>query len=236
MRYLALATDYDGTIARHGVVSAGTLAALDRLRDSGRRLVLVTGRELDDIVRIFPELDRFDRVVAENGATVYTPATRGIRDLTEPPPPALLDELRNRGVPLLVGRRIVATVQPHERTVLDVIRDLGLEWHIIFNKGAVMVLPAGVTKATGLVPTLAELNLPPERVIGVGDAENDHAFLSLCGCAVAVAGALPSLKERADIVTTGDDGDGVAELIERVLHDDLRGIGRAPEGETGTAI
>ena len=229
MRYLALATDYDGTIARHGVVSAGTLAALDRLRDSGRRLVLVTGRALDDIVRVFPELDRFDRVVAENGATVYTPAIRGIRDLTEPPPPAFLDELRRRGLPLSVGRRIVATVQPHERAVLDVIRDLGLEWHIIFNKGAVMILPAGVTKATGLVPALTELGIPPERVIGVGDAENDHAFLSLCGCAVAVAGALPSLMERADLVTTGDDGDGVAELIERVLLDDLRGIGRAPE-------
>ncbi len=229
MRYLALATDYDGTIARHGVVSASTLAALARFRASGRRRVLVTGRELDDIVRVFPELDWFDRVVAENGAILYTPSTRAVRHLTEPPSSAFLAELRNRGVPVSVGRRLVATVQPHEGVVLDVIRDLGLEWHIIFNKGAVMILPAGVTKATGLVPALAELGIPPERVIGVGDAENDHAFLSLCGCAVAVAGAIPSLKERADLVTTGEDGDGVAELIGRVLRDDLRGIGRAPE-------
>jgi hypothetical protein len=229
MRYLALATDYDGTIARHGVVSASTLAALARFRASGRRRVLVTGRELDDIVRVFPELDWFDRVVAENGAILYTPSTQAVRHLTEPPSSAFLAELRNRGVPVSVGRRLVATVQPHEGVVLDVIRDLGLEWHIIFNKGAVMILPAGVTKATGLVPALAELGIPPERVIGVGDAENDHAFLSLCGCAVAVAGAIPSLKERADLVTTGEDGDGVAELIGRVLRDDLRGIGRAPE-------
>lgn len=231
MRYLALATDFDGTIARHGVVSANTLAALDRFRASGRRLILVTGRELDDIIRVFPELNWFDRVVAENGASLYTPETRLARHLTEPPPPAFLNELRNRGVPLSVGRRIVATVEPHERVVLDVIRELGLEWHVIFNKGAVMILPAGVTKATGLVPALAELQVPPERVLGVGDAENDHAFLSLCGCAVAVGGALPSLKERADFVTQGDDGDGVAELIDRVLQNDLQGIGRAPDPE-----
>jgi len=76
MRYFALATDYDGTLAHDGVVSATTIAALERLRASGRKLILVTGRELADLLRAFTRIDLFDRVVAENGALIYSPATR----------------------------------------------------------------------------------------------------------------------------------------------------------------
>jgi hypothetical protein len=227
MRYRALATDYDGTIAHHGVVDPSTLAALDRLRASGRTLILVTGRELDDLITIFPQLDRFDRVVAENGALIYRPDTKAIRVLTEPPPDRFVNELKRRGVtPLSVGRTIVATVEPHEHAVLSAIHDLGVEWHVVFNKGSVMVLPSGVTKATGLRPVLAELTIPPEQVVGVGDAENDHAFLAECGCAVAVANALPAVRDRADVVTTKANGAGVTELIDRWLTDGLAGVGR----------
>ena len=91
---------------------------------------------------------------------------------------------------------IVATWEPHEKTVLETIRDCGLELQVIFNKGAVMVLPAGVNKATGLRAALAELNLSPHNAVGVGDAENDHAFLSICECSVAVANALPAVKDE----------------------------------------
>jgi hydroxymethylpyrimidine pyrophosphatase-like HAD family hydrolase len=229
MQYLALATDYDGTLAHDGRVDEPTLAALDRLRDSGRRLLLVTGRELEDLFATFPHCDRFDRVVAENGAVVYRPDTREQRVLTEPPPPRLVAELARRGVlPLSVGRTIVATQKPHEQEVLAVIRQLGLEWHVVFNKGAVMALPPGVTKATGLAAALTELGLPASAVVGVGDAENDHAFLTACGLAVAVANALPAVKERADLVTAGARGAGVAELIDRLLADNLPGVTPKP--------
>jgi hypothetical protein len=228
MRYQALATDYDGTIAHDGVVDGPTLAAMERLRAAGRKLILVTGREFDDLLNIFPELTRFDRVVAENGAIVYDPATKNIRVLTEPPPPRFLGALTERGVPFSVGRTIVATVVPHEHAMLAAIRDLGLEYHLSFNKGSVMALPSGVTKATGLVPAVGDLGIPLERVVGVGDAENDHAFLSMCGCAVAVGNALPAVKDRADLVTAGARGFGVTELIDRMLAEDLKGLGRAP--------
>ncbi len=229
MRYLALATDFDGTLAHDGRVDRPTLAALDRLRASGRRLVLVTGRELDDLLRTFSEIGRFDRVVAENGALLYDPATKTARDLAPPPPPPLLDDLRRRGVPFSVGRSIVATVEPHEHAVLAAIRDLGLEWHVIFNKGSVMALPSGVTKATGLAPALEELGIAPNRVVGVGDAENDHAFLRLCGLSAAVSNALPSLIAAVDLVTAGARGAGVAELIDALLADDLAGVTPSPD-------
>ena len=222
MRYLALCCDYDGTIAHHGRVDEPTLAALKRLRESGRQLVLVTGRELDELQTVFPHLDLFARVVAENGALIYRPETREERLLDEAPPQSFVDKLVGRGVgPISVGRVIVATWEPHEKTVLETIRDCGLELQVIFNKGAVMVLPAGVNKATGLRAALAELNMSPHNAVGVGDAENDHAFLNICECAVAVANALPALKEKADIVTFADHGTGVAELIDEMLADDL---------------
>jgi hypothetical protein len=164
-------------------------------------------------------------VVAENGALLYRPATRQETRLAEPPPPQFVSALRARGVaPISVGRAIVATWHPHEQAVLDVIRELGLELQVIFNKGAVMVLPSGVNKASGFQTALTELGLSAHNAVGIGDAENDHAFLTLCECAVAVANALPTLKERADLVTAGDHGAGVVELVERLLADDLASL------------
>jgi HAD superfamily hydrolase (TIGR01484 family) len=222
MRYLALCCDYDGTIAHHGRVDDATIAALERLRESGRLLLLVTGREIDDLQTVFPRFDLFARIVAENGALIYRPESREERLLDESPPQTFVDKLIERGVgPISVGRVIVATWEPHEKTVLETIRDCGLELQVIFNKGAVMVLPAGVNKATGLRAALAELNLSAHNAVGVGDAENDHAFLSICECSVAVANALPAVKEKADIVTFADHGAGVVQLIDEMLSDDL---------------
>jgi hydroxymethylpyrimidine pyrophosphatase-like HAD family hydrolase len=113
-------------------------------------------------------------------------------------------------------------LRPNEKTIVDVIGKLGLERQVIFNKEAVMVLPTGVNKGTGLVAALQELKFSAHNVVGVGDAENDLSFLSLCECSVAVANALPSLKEQADYTTKADNGDGVTELIEQLLADDLK--------------
>jgi HAD superfamily hydrolase (TIGR01484 family) len=142
MYVLALATDYDGTIAHHGLVDESTIEALSRFKASGRRLVLVTGRDLSDLRRVFADLDLFDRIVAENGALLYDPTADAEQVLTPAPPQLFIERLRQRGVsPLSVGRSIVATWHPNETTVLEVIQELGLELQIIFNKGAVMVLP-----------------------------------------------------------------------------------------------
>jgi hydroxymethylpyrimidine pyrophosphatase-like HAD family hydrolase len=222
VRYHALACDYDGTLATHGRVDDATLAALDRLRASRRKLILVTGRRLPDLMEVFPHADLFDRVVAENGAVVYSPSDRIERTLAEPPPAAFVAALRRRQVsPLALGRVIVATWEPQEAAVLEVIRELGLELQVIFNKGAVMVLPSGVNKASGMDAALADLGLSRHNAVGVGDAENDHAFLARCECSVAVANALPALKQRADLVTAGERGAGVAELIDRLVECDL---------------
>ena len=217
MRYLALATDYDETIAVDGRVDEPTLEALRQAKAAGLRLVLVTGRELTDLFNTFEHADLFERIVAENGAIVYNPATQSVESISSAPPPAFVETLERQFVPLSVGHTIVATVEPYQHQVLAAIHDLGLEWHVIFNKGSVMALPSDVTKATGLAPALAALHVPPDRTVGVGDAENDHAFLRMCGLAVAVDNALPAVKTIADVVTTEARGAGVRELIDGLI-------------------
>jgi len=224
MTFEALATDYDGTLAHDGVVYEPTIAALHRARAAGLRLLMVTGRELSDLFNTFEHSALFDRIVAENGAVLYDPADRQVDVLAPAPPPALLERLTEMQVPFSVGHAIVATVQPHEHQLLGAIRDLELEWHVIFNKGSVMALPADVTKASGLTPALTALGLSCQRTIGVGDAENDQAFLRACGVAVAVANALQSVKDTAHIVTQGARGDGIIELIDRLLAGKLDGL------------
>lgn len=222
LRYHVLATDYDGTIATDGRVPEATVEQLKRFLATGRRLVLVTGRELPELMQIFPDLNLFEWVVAENGALLYRPSTKEERPLSEPPSTKFIETLKQRNVaPMSLGRVIVATWEPHQHTVLETIRELGLEYQVIFNKGAVMVLPAGVNKATGLLAALKEMGISEHNAVGVGDAENDHAFMKLCEFSTAVANALPAVKETADMVTYSDHGAGVSELIERIIQDDL---------------
>jgi len=221
MRYTAIALDYDGTIAHDGVVPPHVLDGLARLKATGRKLVLVTGRELDELLEIFPGITLFDRVVAENGALLYRPETGETKDLNEPPPEAFIERLRREGVPLSVGNTIVATVRPHETAVLQAIADLGLEYQVIFNKGAVMVLPPGCNKASGLKAALAEIGLSPRNVVASGDGENDHALFELSEYSAAVANAVPKLKDAADHVTAGHHGDGVLEIVAGLIENDL---------------
>lgn len=227
MNYLALASDYDGTLALDGRVAETTLAKLREFKKSGRRVILVTGRELPELIEIFPDIEICDVVVAENGAVLYWPHDQKEEILGETPNADFLAEMNKHGVlPYSVGRVIFATWRPHETIVLEVIQRLGLGYQIIFNKRAVMVLPSTINKATGLAKALERLQIDGDRCVGVGDAENDFAFLDICGVAAAVENALESLKSRCDLVLTKDHGPGVEELIDQILADDLQRLGR----------
>jgi HAD superfamily hydrolase (TIGR01484 family) len=222
MRYHVMACDYDGTLARAGQVTGDRLALLEKLLATGRKLILVTGREVEELLRLLPDIKLFHRVVAENGAVLYDPATRQETTLAPATPGEFTQALRERGVEnFSVGRVVISTQRSDEIGVLAAIRDLGLELQTISNREAVMVLPAGVNKATGLTAALDSLGLSAHEVVAIGDAENDHSFLSLCEFSAAVGDALPALKQRADWVTNGENGAGVGELIEELVADDL---------------
>jgi hydroxymethylpyrimidine pyrophosphatase-like HAD family hydrolase len=242
MVFHVLASDYDGTVAENGKVPEATARALQRVRESGRKLVLVTGRTLPDLERVCPEPERmFDLIVAENGALLYRPKGREIRTLGAPPEAPLLRALERRGVAFELGTSSIHTAASAAEPTMAAIRATGVDRTPIFNKGALMLLPGGVTKASGLAAALDILCRSFHNTAGMGDGENDHAFLAQCEFAVAVADAVPALRDRADLVTAAAGPRGAVEFIEgHFLHDVGDLIGRVPrhqirigEGDAG---
>jgi hypothetical protein len=222
MRFRVLACDYDGTVASQGILEPDTVDSIRRLRESGRRVVLVTGRILDELLDICDDVDVFDLAVVENGALLYNPATGRQQLLAPTLPRRFVAALQAQAVtPLSVGRAILSTWEPFESAVVHTIHEMELDLQIVFNKHSVMVLPASVNKATGLTVALDRPGETAEATVAVGDAENDLVMLGMAGCAVAVGNALTSVKERADLVMPGRAGEGVRELIDQIVADDL---------------
>ena len=230
VRFRALACDFDGTIATDGAVAPATLAALEGVRASGRKLLLVTGRTGSQLRAVFGGWDLFDRVVLENGALLVDPATGTERLLCAPVSGDLVHELRRRGVDPTVGRAVCAAGVLHLETIRGAIQDLGLPLHTVVNRGGVVVLPVGVSKASGTDSALREVGETAAACVAAGDAENDLPMLGLAGCGVAVANALAEVKAASDLVTSRPDGAGIAELAAGLLADDLAaalaGLGR----------
>jgi hydroxymethylpyrimidine pyrophosphatase-like HAD family hydrolase len=223
MRYLALALDYDGTAATDGRLSETAALAIERVRTSGRRVILVTARRIAELRRICSNMASFDLVAAENGAVLYDPHTREEIALATALPPGFVARLQARGVaPIETGTVLVATHATNCGVVLEVIRELGLEVQLIFNRDAVMALPPGINKATGLEAAVRRLGMSRHEVVGIGDAENDHSLLQYCECGVAVANAVASLQQAAAFVTRSNSGAGVAELADELIATDLR--------------
>jgi len=230
MRYHILAADYDGTLAQDGIVADTTINALRRLRDSGRKVLLVTGRRLEPVLDLFSEVSLFERIVAENGALLFDPKSGRETLLADAPKAEFIEALRSQGVVRLeIGRCIVATWRPFETIALELIQEFGLDLQIIFNKDAVMLLPSGVNKASGLIKALHSLGYSPHNTVAIGDAENDAAMMRICSVAVAVDNSVLSVKEMADIVLTKPRGEGVEELIERMMGSDLIELRELPD-------
>jgi hydroxymethylpyrimidine pyrophosphatase-like HAD family hydrolase len=218
-RIRALATDGDGTLTTRKILARRTAQALNRWKAAGRMLVLTTGETIEEL-KDFPELERFDLIVAENGALLHWPSGRTKR-LAPSPPIGFVRELRHRNIPeLTIGATIVAVKRPHDAIVREIIQAHRLDWVISYNRRQVMALPAGIDKAFGLRHAVQELGLTCNEVASIGDAENDIPLLCCCAIGVAVSTAVAGLQRKADLVVEHGSGAGVVELIDRILDED----------------
>jgi hydroxymethylpyrimidine pyrophosphatase-like HAD family hydrolase len=215
--FKAIASDYDSTLAHNGRVTSDTLNVLQRARAAGLKLILITGRTLKDLLGVFSALHFFDAVVIENGAVMFDPVRSREEPLCPAPPAEFLASLSQRSVPFSVGRRVVATVRPYDEPVGQVIEVLHVNLAMILNRESVMVLPRGVDKASGLQMVLDRMNIKSSDTVGIGDAENDIAFLQICGFSGAVANAIAEVKQQVHYVARGAEGSGVSEIINRVI-------------------
>ena len=216
MKFNVLALDYDGTIAESGKAHPAVLEAIVEARERGIQIILVTGRIFGDLQRVFDRLELFDAIVAENGAILVFPNGRTMV-LGRFPPPTLLTELRRLNVRFAIGDCILEADASESSTILEVVRKLELPLGLIFNRGRVMVLPQGISKATGLREALNTLRLSIHNCIGLGDGENDYQFLDACEIGVAMSWGSGTLREIADEVLPGHGPGAVADYIRRVI-------------------
>lgn len=214
--FRAIAIDYDGTLTLQDRPNGEVLAALQRLRRRGWKLILVTGRILSELRQVFPDAeDWFDAVVAENGGVLWV---HGVTRVVTAPVPFGLDRpLIEQGVSFRRGQVLLACSSEHELAVLKELRRLGADCHLVRNRQALMVLPADVSKGSGLFKVLGELGVSYHSTIGIGDAENDMSLLQQCELGIAVGNAVASVKEIADVVLPNQDGMAITELIDGPL-------------------
>jgi hydroxymethylpyrimidine pyrophosphatase-like HAD family hydrolase len=220
VRIRVLATDSDGTLTTRKILAHRTAAALDLWKSTGRKLILSTGETVDALKR-FPDLARFDLVVAENGALLHWPSTSRSKRLAPPPSSRFVRELHRLEIPgLTIGSSIVSVKRPHDVAVREVIERLRLDWALIYNRKDAMALPVGIDKASGLRCAVEELGLTCDQVVSIGDAENDIPLICCCGLGVAVSTAVPALKRKADLVLDHGSGTAIVALIDRLLSEE----------------
>jgi len=212
MKFGVLALDYDGTIARDGVLDPDVKAAIGEARVRGIVVVIVTGRILSDLRKAAGDLGFVDAVVAENGAVLAFPNGQ-TRLIGHPPPQAFLDELRLRGIQFDAGQCVIEADAGSATRVLAVIRELELPLVLLFNRSRLMILPQAISKGTGLREAMNALRLSVHNAIAIGDAENDHDLLAACEIAVAVSWGSTALQKEADEVLHGDGPHAVAAYI-----------------------
>lgn len=215
MKFTVLALDYDGTIARDGRAHPEVVTAIRDARAEGVTVVLVTGRILSDLRLVFGEENLFDAIVAENGAVLAFP-NGWTRLLGRPASRELLTELRELRVEVAFGECVIEADAAAAPQILEAIRKLELPLMLVFNHSRVMVLPQGITKASGLREALNTMRLSLHNCIGIGDGENDHSLLDACEVGVAVSWGSQSLQKIADHVLEGSGPLSLARYIREV--------------------
>jgi hydroxymethylpyrimidine pyrophosphatase-like HAD family hydrolase len=236
-----LALDYDGTIAQNDVLDPSVREAIAVARQQGIVVLLVTGRILDELRRVAGDLHFVDGVVAENGGVVHFPSSDRTSVLAPFVPADLVVELQRRGIRCRPGQCLVDADANDAPGLLEAVRALELPLVLVFNKGRVMLMPQGVSKATGLHTALDTLRLSAHNTLAIGDAENDHELLRLAEVGVAVEWGSAALRASADIILAGGGPPAVAGYLRdlstsRQLPAPLRSrrrllLGHLPDGQ-----
>lgn len=221
MHLTVLAFDLDGTLTQTDRVADSTWRLLRQARSRGFTMILVTGRVMETFAAEGPFAELCEAIVAEDGAVVYFPRNDNVTLPFGRLAPALVHRLERLDIPLERGMALLATHVPHDKAILQLLQETGGGATVEYNRGAVMVLPPGATKGTGLQYALRELGYSTHNVIACGDAENDRSLFETAELAVAVANASPDIQRLADAVLAHPNGQGVEVLLAGLLQGTL---------------
>lgn len=210
MQLRVIALDFDGTITDGDSLHGDVRAAIAHARDRGLKVLLVTGRRVAHLRESAGDLTFVDGIVAENGAVLTIPETGESTTLSRSPSELFVAELNRRGIEYQAGEVIVECDAGYAHDILTVIRENQLPLVLLFNRNRLMILPQGISKATGLRHLLAMMRLSLHNTVSVGDAENDHELLTASELGVAVRWGSPALIAAADDVVEGVNPSSVA--------------------------
>lgn len=120
---------------------------------------------------------------------------------------------------MILNKAVIA----YDQSVLDPkIKEIPAHFHekyeIIKTRSMLLeFMPKGVTKAYGISLLAADLGILPEEVMAIGDEENDLPMVEYAGMGVAMDNAVDAVKEVANYITSSNEEDGVAEVIEKFV-------------------
>ena len=211
-----IATDYDRTLTGTDLVlRAETVSAVDRASRKGVGIIIVSGRGLRFMTRISRTFERVDALVAENGAVVAMDGE--IRRLSQRTGHMIAEVLQDKGVPFIKGEVISYIEKGFLAEAEKAVASMNEYARLVKNIDSGMVLPLDVDKDRGLMLALQLMGKKVEKTLVVGDGENDMSLFNLPSLKVALSNSVPQLKERADIVLDSPGGEGIVEIVERVL-------------------
>lgn len=216
MKLSVFAIGYDGAIARAGRLDDEARAALLEARRHGVAVVAVSGRRVEELRDAAGGLAWADALVAENGAVIAFPG-REPHLLAGRVPSQLLLALEREEIPFSAGQCAIEASAADAARILGAVRSLELPLALHFNHGQVVVLPQGISKATGLREVLREFRLSTHNAVAIGHGEDDHGLLELCEVGAAVQWGSASLRHAADEVVPGTGPSDVAAYVRRAL-------------------
>lgn len=214
MKYRVFITDFDGTLADQGRVAMATWTRIAEFRRQGGRVILATGRQLDDLFEVFPLAGSLDAIVAEDGAVVHWVESGEIHFLADPPPAEAVRWLRSELPTAGIGQVITAGLLEDLPVFEQWATKFNLNVRFQLNKRSLMAVPAGIDKGAGVSRVLTRWGIGWSEAFGAGDAENDLPFLNRCALRATVANALPQVKLAAHFVARNPASEGVQEILE----------------------
>jgi phosphoglycolate phosphatase (TIGR01487 family) len=212
-----IVTDYDRTLTDGDLhLSERALRLLQDIREKDDvGVILATGRSLKFVKGIAREVGFMDAVVCENGGVLWFPRLQQTVSLGDTA--AVKEILLQRGLAVGEGEVIISLPREREEEVRALLKDSGFSYGVEFNRDSMMVVPAGISKASGVRKALELLKMPDARLLCVGDGENDMSLFAIASVRVATAEAIEPLKETADLVCGHPASQGVEFLLEDLL-------------------
>lgn len=228
-RVQVLATDLDRTFSREDLgLDDEAVRLVGDLRAAGVLVILATGRTEGEVQSKPGLAGVFDAYVLECGARAGRWGALHDANVSLAGIDALCRHLKEAGIDVWRGPMSASIA----RTDQEAAAPLALRHAVTLlpNKDRVDLVPAGIDKGVGLARALEQL-APGRRpvVAAIGDGENDLGLLRAADHRVAVANAVPALRDLAHEVAPLAASEGFKWFARRLL-DDLARAGRRAHG------